>query len=34
MIKELNYKPNKTWNASIIDPLIILDLIAKETRNI
>jgi hypothetical protein len=31
MIKELSYKPNKTWDTSIINPLAIEDSLAKKT---
>jgi hypothetical protein len=30
MIKELSYKLNRTWDASVIDPIDILDSLIKE----
>jgi hypothetical protein len=34
MIKKLSYKPNETWDANVVDPAAIIDLLAKEIKKL
>jgi hypothetical protein len=31
MIKELSYKPNRTWDASVVNSIATTDLLVKKT---